>query len=119
MGSVIAEVCARAVLEVLIPERDEAALENERHRILASLDAARAAGKINADVFAKATSKFGFSTRNGDFARSGLDTVAAAAESLDAELCEPHLAPPPLLSRMVAAGRLGRKSGLGFYACAK
>jgi 3-hydroxybutyryl-CoA dehydrogenase len=49
----------------------------------------------------------------------GLDTTAAVAESLYAELREPHLAPPPLLSRMVAAGRLGRKSGEGFYAYAK
>jgi 3-hydroxybutyryl-CoA dehydrogenase len=31
------------------------------------------------------------------------------------EYKEPLYAPPPLLRRMVAAGRLGRKSGRGFY----
>jgi 3-hydroxybutyryl-CoA dehydrogenase len=31
------------------------------------------------------------------------------------EFREPAYAPPPLLKRMVAAGRLGRKSGRGFY----
>ncbi|MFJ9543929.1 3-hydroxybutyryl-CoA dehydrogenase [Streptomyces sp. NPDC101225] len=45
----------------------------------------------------------------------GLDTTLAVAESLYAEFREPHLAPPALLSRMVQAGYLGRKSGVGFY----
>ena len=45
----------------------------------------------------------------------GLDTTLAVAESLYEEFKEPHLAPPPLLSRMVQAGLLGRKSGQGFY----
>jgi 3-hydroxybutyryl-CoA dehydrogenase len=46
----------------------------------------------------------------------GLDTVHAVAESLYAEFKEPLYAPPPLLSRMVDAGLLGRKTGRGFYA---
>lgn len=45
----------------------------------------------------------------------GLDICLAAAESLYAEFAEPHFAPPALLRRMVDAGRLGRKSGRGFY----
>lgn len=45
----------------------------------------------------------------------GLDTTKAVAESLYAEFKEPLYAPPPLLSRMVEAGLLGRKSGRGFY----
>ena len=45
----------------------------------------------------------------------GLDTTAAVAESLYAEFKEPLFAPPPLLSRMVEAGLLGRKTGRGFY----
>lgn len=45
----------------------------------------------------------------------GLDTTLAVAESLYEEFKESHLAPPPLLSRMVQAGLLGRKSGQGFY----
>jgi 3-hydroxybutyryl-CoA dehydrogenase len=45
----------------------------------------------------------------------GLDVVAAICTTLHEEFKYPQLAPPPLLSRMVAAGRLGRKSGCGFY----
>ncbi|WP_305080147.1 3-hydroxybutyryl-CoA dehydrogenase [Nakamurella sp. PAMC28650] len=45
----------------------------------------------------------------------GLDTAKSAAESMYAEYGEPHYAPPALLSRMVEAGLLGRKSGRGFY----
>ena len=45
----------------------------------------------------------------------GLDVIEAVAEVLHAEYAERLYAPPPLLRRMVAAGRLGRKSGAGFY----
>jgi 3-hydroxybutyryl-CoA dehydrogenase len=45
----------------------------------------------------------------------GLDTTRAIAESLYDEFREPHYSPPPLLSRMVEAGLLGRKSGRGFH----
>ena len=45
----------------------------------------------------------------------GLDTTQAVAESLYAEFKEPLYAAPPLLSRMVEAGLLGRKAGRGFY----
>jgi 3-hydroxybutyryl-CoA dehydrogenase len=45
----------------------------------------------------------------------GLDTVKAVADSMYAEYKEPLYASPPLLSRMVEAGRLGRKSGRGFH----
>jgi 3-hydroxybutyryl-CoA dehydrogenase len=45
----------------------------------------------------------------------GLDTVASVADSMYAEYKEPLYAAPPLLQRMVDAGRLGRKTGSGFY----
>jgi 3-hydroxybutyryl-CoA dehydrogenase len=45
----------------------------------------------------------------------GLDTMKLIADSMYAELKDPHYAPPPLLLRMVEAGQLGRKSGQGFY----
>ncbi len=45
----------------------------------------------------------------------GLDTTLAVAESLYEEFKEPLYAPPPLLSRMVDAGLLGRTGGRGFY----
>ncbi|MGH9278525.1 MAG: 3-hydroxybutyryl-CoA dehydrogenase [Acidimicrobiales bacterium] len=45
----------------------------------------------------------------------GLDTTMAVAESMYEEFKEPLYAPPPLLSRMVHAGLLGRKAGRGFF----
>jgi 3-hydroxybutyryl-CoA dehydrogenase len=45
----------------------------------------------------------------------GLDTALFVANVLFDEFKEPLFAPPPLLKRMVTAGRLGRKSGRGFY----
>jgi 3-hydroxybutyryl-CoA dehydrogenase len=49
----------------------------------------------------------------------GLDTTQAVAASLYEEFKEPLYAPPPMLSRMVEAGLLGRKTGRGFYDYAK
>jgi 3-hydroxybutyryl-CoA dehydrogenase len=45
----------------------------------------------------------------------GLDVLYAVCDSLYDEFKRPEYAPPPLLKRMVASGRLGRKSGRGFY----
>jgi 3-hydroxybutyryl-CoA dehydrogenase len=45
----------------------------------------------------------------------GLDTTVRIAEILFQEYRELRYAPPPLLRRMVTAGRYGRKSGRGFY----
>lgn len=45
----------------------------------------------------------------------GLDTIKAIADSMYEEFKEPLYSPPPLLLRMVEAGRLGKKSGHGFY----
>jgi 3-hydroxybutyryl-CoA dehydrogenase len=45
----------------------------------------------------------------------GLDTTKYVADVLFDEFKEPLYASPPLLTRMVEAGLLGRKSGEGFY----
>lgn len=45
----------------------------------------------------------------------GLDTTFYIANIMFEEYREKRFAPPPLLKQMVAAGRLGRKSGAGFY----
>ncbi|OBH17859.1 3-hydroxybutyryl-CoA dehydrogenase [Mycobacterium sp. E3247] len=46
----------------------------------------------------------------------GLDTLKLIADKMFEEFKEPQYGPPPLLLRMVEAGRLGKKSGQGFYA---
>ncbi len=49
----------------------------------------------------------------------GLDTSLSILDALYEEFRDPNYAAMPLLRRMVAAGQLGRKSGLGFYDYAK
>ena len=45
----------------------------------------------------------------------GLDTAYYAGEILYEQFREPRFAPRPLLKRLVAMGRYGRKTGKGFY----
>jgi 3-hydroxybutyryl-CoA dehydrogenase len=45
----------------------------------------------------------------------GLDTSVAILDALYEEFRDPNYAAVPTLRRLVAAGRLGRKSGAGFY----
>jgi 3-hydroxybutyryl-CoA dehydrogenase len=45
----------------------------------------------------------------------GLDVLYSVCDSLYEEFKRAEYAPPPLMSRMVASGRLGRKVGRGFY----
>jgi 3-hydroxybutyryl-CoA dehydrogenase len=65
-----------------------------------------------------AVAKLGFAHPMGPLALAdliGLDTCVAIMEVLHEGLGDPKYAPCPLLRRYVAAGRLGRKSGRGFY----
>jgi 3-hydroxybutyryl-CoA dehydrogenase len=62
--------------------------------------------------------KLGFAHPMGPLALAdliGLDTCVAIMEVLHEGLGDPKYAPCPLLRQYVAAGRLGRKSGQGFY----
>lgn len=45
----------------------------------------------------------------------GIDTLYRISEIMFDEYREPRFAPPPLLKRIVAMGRYGRKTGRGFY----
>jgi 3-hydroxybutyryl-CoA dehydrogenase len=63
--------------------------------------------------------KLGFAHPMGPLALAdliGLDTCVAIMEVLHEGLGDPKYAPCPLLRQYVQAGRLGRKSGRGFYA---
>jgi 3-hydroxybutyryl-CoA dehydrogenase len=63
--------------------------------------------------------KLGFAHPMGPLALAdliGLDTCVAIMEVLHRGLGDPKYAPCPLLRQYVQAGRLGRKSGAGFYA---
>lgn len=46
---------------------------------------------------------------------TGLDVALRAGDGMHRETANASYAPPQLLRRMVSAGRLGRKSGRGFY----
>jgi 3-hydroxybutyryl-CoA dehydrogenase len=62
--------------------------------------------------------KLGFAHPMGPLALAdliGLDTCVAIMEVLRDGLGNPKYAPCPLLGQYVAAGRLGRKTGRGFY----
>ncbi|MEZ5122161.1 MAG: 3-hydroxybutyryl-CoA dehydrogenase [Solirubrobacterales bacterium] len=45
----------------------------------------------------------------------GLDVLYAVCDSLYEEFKRPEYAPPPLMKRMILAGKHGRKTGQGFY----
>ena len=45
----------------------------------------------------------------------GLDVVLAVMEVFHRDFKDPKYRPAPLLKEMVAAGKLGRKSGRGFH----
>jgi enoyl-CoA hydratase / 3-hydroxyacyl-CoA dehydrogenase len=63
----------------------------------------------------------GFGILPGPFARAddrGLDDVLAALDRAQAEWGE-HFAPPLILRRLVAQGRLGKKTGQGFFPYAR
>ena len=82
MGSGIAEVCARAGLDVLVAERGEEALAAGRSRITASLDRGLRSGKLSADEREAALARMEFTTDLDEFADRDL-VVEAVAEQPD------------------------------------
>ncbi len=85
MGSGIAEVCARAGLDVVVVEADEEAMERGRRRLQASLDRAVKAGKIDQDARALAEERLSFGIDMGQMADRQL-VVEAVVEAEDAKL---------------------------------
>ncbi|HJP73546.1 MAG TPA: 3-hydroxybutyryl-CoA dehydrogenase [Pseudonocardiaceae bacterium] len=79
MGSGIAEVCARAGLDVLVAEVNEPALTAARERIGKSLDRAVRAGKLSAEEGSAAAASLSYTMDLGAFADRDL-VVEAVAE---------------------------------------
>jgi 3-hydroxybutyryl-CoA dehydrogenase len=78
---------------------------------------ALAGGVASADAI-DTVAKLGFGHPMGPLALAdliGLDTCVAIMEVLEQGLGDPRYAPAPLLREHVDAGRLGRKSGEGFF----
>ncbi|MGI6876381.1 3-hydroxybutyryl-CoA dehydrogenase [Amycolatopsis sp. 3B14] len=79
MGSGIAEVCARAGLDVVVAEVGEAALAAARERIGKSLDRAVRAGKLSAADSASASARLSYTIDLDEFADRDL-VIEAVAE---------------------------------------
>ncbi len=79
MGSGIAEVCARAGLDVLVADADREGTERGGTRIRASLHRAVAAGKIDASVREAVLTRLRFTTDLDEFADRDL-VIEAVAE---------------------------------------
>jgi 3-hydroxybutyryl-CoA dehydrogenase len=78
---------------------------------------ALAAGVAEAEAI-DTIARLGFAHPLGPLALAdliGLDTCVAIMDVLHDGLGDDKYAPCPLLRELVAAGRLGRKSGRGFY----
>jgi 3-hydroxybutyryl-CoA dehydrogenase len=82
MGSGIAEVCARAGLDVLVHEIDESRLEGARYRIEGSLNRAVESGKVKAEVHTETLERLTYSTEITDFGDREL-VIEAVVESED------------------------------------
>jgi len=76
MGSGIAEVCARAGLDVLVYEPEHPALETGRQRVLGSLDRAVSRGKLDASSRDDVLAKLDFTTDLARFADRDLAVEA-------------------------------------------
>ncbi|WP_329113706.1 3-hydroxybutyryl-CoA dehydrogenase [Streptomyces sp. NBC_01465] len=82
MGSGIAEVCARAGLDVMVAERGTEALAAGRSRIAASLERGVRSGKVTEAEREQALGRLSFTTELADFADRDL-VVEAVAEQPD------------------------------------
>jgi 3-hydroxybutyryl-CoA dehydrogenase len=80
MGAGIAEVCARAGLEVMVAETTGEALELGRTRLTGSLDRAVLRGKVSEQDRSDALDRLAFTTDLGEFADRQL-VIEAVAES--------------------------------------
>lgn len=105
---------------VVVVNRDVAGFVTTRLICALAMEAVRLyeAGVATADDIDTAC-KLGFSHAMGPLATvdlTGVDILAHATRNIYDETQDEKFFPPELLSRMVTAGELGRKTGRGFYA---
>lgn len=104
---------------VVVVERDVAGFVTTRLLCAFAMEAVRLveSGVASAQDIDTAC-RLGFGHTMGPLATldlTGLDVLHHATTVIRDETGEPRFAPPELLSRMVDAGLLGRKTGAGFY----
>lgn len=131
MGVGIAESAARYGIAVVVSELPQY-LDEARRRLETSLDRAVKRGKLDAAERDSAVARVTFTSELTDLAGAEMvieavpedvELKSSIVEALGAvvgdqvyeEFKRDEYAPPPLMKRMIAAGRLGRKSGRGFY----
>ncbi len=110
---------AKSMGKTPIVVRDSPGFATSRLGVLLGLEAMRMLedGVASAEAIDTAM-EFGYNHPMGPLRLSdlvGLDVRLGIAETLHRELGSEAFRPPAILRRMVAEGRLGRKSGEGFY----
>jgi len=130
MGAGIAEVCARAHLDVLVCEQNGPAADAARERILASLDRGVRRGKLTREERDQATERLRFTTDIGDLADRQLVVEAVVEDAqaktevfatLDKTVTDPgailasNTSSIPIIKLGTATGRAERVIGLHFF----
>jgi 3-hydroxybutyryl-CoA dehydrogenase len=104
----------------IVVNRDVAGFVTTRLFTVLALEAARLveSGVVSAEDL-DVSCQLGFGHRMGPLATvdlTGVDVLVHASRNIYAETGDSRFVPPELVSRMVTAGELGRKTGKGFYA---
>jgi 3-hydroxybutyryl-CoA dehydrogenase len=104
---------------VVVVNRDVAGFVTTRLIAVLALEAVKLveSGVISAEDLDTAC-KLGFGHAMGPLATidlTGVDVMLHAARNIYTDTADEKFFPPELLQRMVAAGDLGRKTGMGFY----
>ena len=114
-----AKAIGRALNREMIVVRDSPGFATSRLGLVLGLEAIRMleSGVASAEDIDRAM-ELGYRHPMGPLKLTdlvGLDTRLKIAEALHHELGGEQFRPPPLLRQMVRAGKLGKKSGQGFY----
>jgi 3-hydroxybutyryl-CoA dehydrogenase len=129
MGAGIAEICARAGVEVLVCEADDARVAAARDRITASLGRAVRKGKLTQEVHDRAVARLSYTSVLADLADQDLVVEAvvedaSAKSGLLSELDEvvgpdtilaSNTSSIPIIDLGMASGRPDRTIGLHFF----